>query len=685
MTGSLKDALKRLVFSAMGKDPEGVVVSFLSGDPALAARMVAEIRELVPGRRHFTVEADPRPTYAELRRRFRRYRIALAPVLFDGDPRYRALRRAAFLLAPGKVLAYNARLERHQPRLSTCIASLLFLRGVPVHRIYSRPRWLTPWRARPEEPVERRIVNGRPFDPNHRRILVATPYVPYPLSHGGAVRMYNLLREAAREFDIVLFAFTEGGAEELEPLLEFCSAIVLVPKRENPEPRWSTVPPPETLEYNSPALVRAYEQTCREFHPDLRQVEYTVLAGFRGDILVEHDVTFDLHRQIYERERTVAAWWNWFRWRRFERRAVKRFRKVVVMSDKDAAMLPGAPVTVIPNGVGLDRFRPRAETPGARLLFVGSFRHFPNIAAYRFFTEEVWPAVRARVPEAQLTVVAGPDYELYWREATGTLLPPEDPSVRLLGFVRDVVPLYVETNLVVAPTVVSAGTNLKVLEAMAMRRAVVSTTSGCAGLGLTHGHSVWVADSADEFAAGVVRLLEDRAERERIAARAREIAENNFDWPKPGALQRALYRGLLGGTTIVREARESDVADLDRIQRLSPEAVIWEPHAYLSYDCRVAEVDGRVVGFIVSRRVGEQEGEVLSLIVDPAVRRRGVGARLLEDALSSPCASWFLEVRESNWPARNLYRKYGFQEVSTRPKYYQDNGETAVVMRLQSC
>ena len=220
---------------------------------------------------------------------------------------------------------------------------------------------------------------------------------------------------------------------------------------------------------------------------------------------------------------------------------------------------------------------------------------------------------------------------------------------------------------------------------MAMRRAVVSTTSGCAGLGLTHGHSVWVADSADEFAAGVVRLLEDRAERERIAARAREIAENNFDWPKPGALQRALYRGLLGGTTIVREARESDVADLDRIQRLSPEAVIWEPHAYLSYDCRVAEVDGRVVGFIVSRRVGEQEGEVLSLIVDPAVRRRGVGARLLEDALSSPCASWFLEVRESNWPARNLYRKYGFQEVSTRPKYYQDNGETAVVMRLQSC
>lgn len=685
MTGSLRHTLKRLVFSAIGKDPEGVVVSFLSGDPALAERMKAEVRELVPDRRHFVVEADPPPTYAELRRRFGRYRIALAPVLFDGDPRYRALRRAAFRLAPRKILAYNARLERHHLRLATGIASLLFLRGVPVHRIYARPRWLAPWRARPDEPVERRIAQGRPFDPNHRRILVATPYVPYPLSHGGAVRMYNLLREAAREFDIVLFAFTEGGEEELAPLLEFCSAVVLVPKRENPEPRWSTAAPPETLEYHSPGLARAYDQTCREFHPDLRQVEYTMLAGFGGDILVEHDVTFDLYRQIYERERTAPAWWNWFRWRRFEMHAVKRFRRVVVMSDKDAAMLPGAPAMVIPNGVDLDRFHPRAETPGARLLFVGSFRHFPNVAAYRFFMEQVWPAVKARVPEAALTVVAGPEPELYWREATGTLRLPEDPSVRLLGFVRDVAPLYVEANLVVAPTVVSAGTNLKVLEAMAMRRAVVSTTSGCAGLGLTHGDSVWVADSAGAFAAGVVRLLEDRADRERIAARAREIAERNFGWQKLGALQRAVYRELLGGAPVIRDARESDVADLDRIQRLSPEAVLWEPHTYLAYDCRVAQVDGRVAGFIVSRRVSEQEGEVLSLIVDPAVRRRGIGARLLEDALKSPCAAWFLEVRESNWPARNLYRKYGFQEVSTRPKYYQDNGETAVVMRLQSC
>jgi ribosomal-protein-alanine acetyltransferase len=339
---------------------------------------------------------------------------------------------------------------------------------------------------------------------------------------------------------------------------------------------------------------------------------------------------------------------------------------------------------VIPNGVDLERFRPRAEAPGARVLFIGSFRHFPNVVAFRFLIEEVWPAVRARVPEGRLTVVAGPDPLLYWRQAVGTVSPPEDPTVELLGFVRDVAPLYAGANLVVAPTLVSAGTNLKVIEAMAMQRAVVSTPSGCAGLGLEHGRSVWVADGAEAFAEGVARLLDEHPLRGAIAEAGRHIAEARYGWARLGELQRALYRELAGSMVTVRTARESDVDAIDRIQRLAPEAVIWEPHTYLGYDCRVAEVDGRVVGFVVCRTTGEAEAEVLSLIVHPDSRRRGIAARLLDEAMRGSPATWFLEVRESNWPARKLYRKYGFEDVSTRLRYYHDNGETAVVMRRSS-
>ena len=144
---------------------------------------------------------------------------------------------------------------------------------------------------------------------------------------------------------------------------------------------------------------------------ELLQVEYTQLAEYGGDVLVEHDVTFDLFAQVWRRERTLAVWWDWFRWRRFETRAVRRYRRVVVMSGKDAKLLgPAVPAVAIENGVDLERFRPEPERPGERLLFIGSFRHFPNVAAYRFFTEQVWSLLRDKFPEMTLTVVCGPDY-----------------------------------------------------------------------------------------------------------------------------------------------------------------------------------------------------------------------------------------------------------------------------------
>src|SRR5690606_23635749 len=121
----------------------------------------------------------------------------------------------------------------------------------------------------------------------------------------------------------------------------------------------------------------------------------------------------------------------------------------------------------------------------------------------------------------------------------------EDGGISLLGFVSDVRPLYVEANLAIVPTLVSAGTNLKVLEAMAMERAVVSTSSGCAGLGLVHTESVWVADGAAAFAEGVKALLEDEGLRLRIARAARIHAEQCFDWAALGRLQEAMFGELV--------------------------------------------------------------------------------------------------------------------------------------------
>lgn len=700
---SVKPFLKKVIFGLLGKDPEAVVVSVASGAETQVRAMVEEFQALVPDRRHLLVRVGPRQgwepdpciclepgcawrLWRQLRSTFRRYRVGQIAVLWDQGAEGRALRRAAFLLAPGKILAYNAALERHHLRLRSWIASWLFLRGVPLDRIFLRPRWLCPWkRERTRIPEKFQILDGRLGSERRRKVAVLSPYFPYPLSHGGAVRIFHLLREAARQFDIFLFAFTEAGQPvEAGPVLEFCAKVVLVEKPRYREPRWSTLLPPEVHEYESPVMRRLLEQMRRQNSIDLLQAEYTQLARYGGDVLVEHDVTFDLYEQVHRRRRSLSSWWDWKRWLWFERRAVRHHRRVVAMSEKDRALLGTPNIQVIANGVDLERFRPVPEPQGQRLLFIGSFRHFPNIVAYRFLTEEVWPRLRKELPEAVLTVVAGPSPEGFWRSATGGPMPEPGEGITLLGFVRDVRPLYEAANLVVVPTLVSAGTNLKVLEAMAMERAVVSTPSGCAGLGLEHGESVWIASGAQEFAEGVRRLLTEERLRRRIAESARRIAVRNYSWSRLGALQRMLWWDLLGGGLQVRCVEAQDLEAIAAIQEASPEAARWRPQDYLGTNCYVAERSGEVVGFVVWRRTSEEEAEILNLAIAPPARRQGIATRLLEETVAAAGGRLWLEVRQSNVAARNLYEKLGFQESGVRPNYYHNPPEDGIVMRLQS-
>lgn len=542
----MKRWLKKWIFRLLGKDPEAVVVTFCTGDPELCRRMAEEVKSLVPDRRHFLVTSD---SWSAMRRTLRRHRIGLAVVMLT---RQRSrLRRAAYRLAPRKILAYNSRLERHHLRPN--LASLLFWRGVPLDRIYLRP-WWWPWPHREHSmaPRDYRVAEGRPCTDGRRRVAVLSPYLPYPLAHGGAVRIFNLLREMAGGFDVELFAFTDTEQPETAPLLQFCARVVLVGKPRYREPHWSTLLPAEVHEFRSRAMQRALAVERRKFGFELLQVEYTQLAEYGGDILVEHDVTFDLFRQVAQRDRTPAARWDYLRWRRFESRAARRYRSVIVMSKKDAALLASSakPVAaqrlaVIENGVDLERFQAQPEMPGEELLFIGSFRHFPNIAGYRFFVEQVWPLLCDQIPNARLTVVCGPDHLVHWRTFTNTPEPRTEERIRLLGFISDVRPLYVKANVVLVPTPVSAGTNVKVLEAMAMQRAVVSTSCGCAGLDLIHGASVWVADTAEAFAEGVGALLANPHRRAAMALEGCRHVASRFDWPKIGFKQRDLLRELL--------------------------------------------------------------------------------------------------------------------------------------------
>jgi glycosyltransferase involved in cell wall biosynthesis len=188
--------------------------------------------------------------------------------------------------------------------------------------------------------------------------------------------------------------------------------------------------------------------------------------------------------------------------------------------------------------VDVDRFQPSTVAPDPRrILFIGSFAHRPNVLAVEFFLQHVWPLLR----NVTLHIIAGANHERYAVAADLT-----QSGIAVEGFVADVRPAYQRAALVVAPLVASAGTNIKILEAMAMGKAVVSTPAGVNGLDLTAGEDFVLVQTGPEMAAAIDTLLAAPSERGRIEAAARARVERDYSWDTIARAQSALYRELIG-------------------------------------------------------------------------------------------------------------------------------------------
>jgi glycosyltransferase involved in cell wall biosynthesis len=399
---------------------------------------------------------------------------------------------------------------------------------------------------------------GRPFR-GHPRVLVVSPYLPFPLSHGGAVRICNLCRELSARVDFLLACFREkGDSIEYEKLHEVFREVYVVDRDERASGDASL--PRQVREHASRSMSALIASLCRDKEISLLQIEYTHLAAFRGAspgtpaILVEHDLTFTLYEQYAGRTPTREALEEASRWLRFESRWLAGYEGVWAMSDDDRARAveagspPGRTWTVA-NGVDIERFRPEPRPPdaGPEIFYVGSFRHPPNILGFEKLRNEIMPAVWSRVPDAELRVVAGPDPERYWREFQKSPYPRGlDPRIRMHSFVSDLRPLYARASAVAVPLPVSAGTNIKVMEAMACGRAVVSTPAGCRGLGLADGTDALVRASDQDFAAALVELLRNEAARRRIEGAARRTVEERFSWKAIAAAAYESYGAIWG-------------------------------------------------------------------------------------------------------------------------------------------
>jgi len=394
------------------------------------------------------------------------------------------------------------------------------------------------------------------------RVLFVTSRVPWPPREGHQLRSWNLLRAAACAHEVTLLSVqrNEDGAVDAPALRAVATSTHAVPLPPLTAPRTALRLLVHTLVRGKPLLVGRYVGASLEAafrrhvqHADLVHFDMLPLAALAGlvpdgvpIVLNEHNVE---SRLLQSQAQIEPVWWRRRvkrqqvgALRRFERAACLRADAVLACSEADAGLLrqlaPGANVSVVPNGVDLAYFDGPAGNPGndLSLVFVGQMGWLPNRDGMEHFLAEAFPLIRT-CADVRLTIIGRSD---------GLRVPaPLASAVRCTGFVEDLRPLLRDAAVYVVPLRAGSGTRLKILEAMAMGKAIVSTRIGAEGIALRDGEHALLADTPADFCAAVCRLLEDRALRLRLGEAARRLVERDYGWDAIGDRMLAVYDGVL--------------------------------------------------------------------------------------------------------------------------------------------
>jgi glycosyltransferase involved in cell wall biosynthesis len=310
----------------------------------------------------------------------------------------------------------------------------------------------------------------------------------------------------------------------------------------------------EHVAYQAGALQVALDELLSRERFDVVQFEFAQMAGYRTSsarnrpvlVLDEHNIEFDVERRTAGAAvgalRRVYSAVNWRKLRREERAAWRRFDGCVLTSARDRQMLaadqPGLTSCVVPNGVDVEEFAPDANRAATAdtILFFGAINYHPNTEGVLFFLREVWPIVKAQRPGVRFRVV-GPG-------APPIIAGWPDPAVEVTGYVDDIRVPIGAASVVVVPLRIGGGTRLKVIEAMGLGKALVSTTLGAEGIDVTHERDVLIADTPADFARQVLRVLDDGGLARRLGAEARRLAVSRYSWRAASERLLEFYREL---------------------------------------------------------------------------------------------------------------------------------------------
>jgi polysaccharide biosynthesis protein PslH len=413
------------------------------------------------------------------------------------------------------------------------------------------------------------------------RILWLKSDLLLPLDKGGKLRTWHLMRHLARRHDITYLAFKEPAqpAADVDGMREVAARVDTVERAEPAKGTWRFYadaamhlvdPLPYAVgKYRSPELKRRLAALLESERFDVIVCDFLMPAVNLPDrlpcpaVIFTHNVESEIWRRHAETTPGAIARRLYraqhARMLRFEARTLARFDGVLAVSDADRqsfdALYPGAirrPVHVVPTGVDTDYFAPAPSDPASReLVFTGSMDWLPNEDAMQYFCRDILPLIRAEEPGVHLSIVGRAPTPAVKRLA-------DEHGIRVTGRVDDVRPYMKAAAVYVVPLRIGGGTRLKIFEAMSMGKAVVSTTIGAEGLPVTAGEHVMLADDPPAFAAAVVGLLRDPAQRARVETAARTLVREKYDWSAvAGALEGALVN--IAGLGVRQAASTGDL------------------------------------------------------------------------------------------------------------------------------
>jgi glycosyltransferase involved in cell wall biosynthesis len=401
------------------------------------------------------------------------------------------------------------------------------------------------------------------------KILILSHFVPYP-PHGGAIqRNYNLFRAAAAAHEVHLLTFTQRKRLPTKAKLDECVAAcrkifknvtVLELPTEYSSLRWYSLllfnlfslTPYSIWKFHTRQMVTKLRNLIDSGGFDLVHVDTIALAeyinylGATPAVLNHHNIesSLMLRRGHNENNPIVKLYILMQGWklRRYEKKMASRFSMNIMVSELDKAELisfcPTAKADVVPNGTDIDYYLPLDHPQTNTLIFTGSMTWYPNRDAMIFFCREVFPIIKQQIPDVQMLVIGSmPPKEV-------TDAAAKEPAIKVLGWVDDIRELVATSAVYVVPIRVGGGTRLKILDAMAQGKAIVSTTVGCEGIEVTPDVNILVGDSPAEFAAKVVTLLHDQPLRQRLQNNARKFVEDYYAWAGIARRLDQIYQNL---------------------------------------------------------------------------------------------------------------------------------------------